>query len=544
MESQDEGLLRDFCGPPNNDSVIWPHSKFGYCKELLVFELTSHVMLAITSGLYIGYIQHTDHQNLKKSRALKSRQLVSLTASLIPILNIIGSLVHVETKLAPVEYLTDSCAFLAWAVHTVYLVKLRRARIKHIRGHVPVLLMWPLTLLSSVIRVAGVIRKQQYGTASKLNEIEKILTFVEISLQLLYLLSVLPSPKHARTNCEQNQGRHIFPSINEDVADEESHLLRGTRRSCAQDEYGAPLELGVAEEHANVFSKLVLWWIQPLMRRGARGEIRSTDDVFRLPKSLQTRNVEESFGKVLFRGSSSSGVTDYSGARDSTLQESLQMPAGSLFSEEQLHGLSGNSYSSEYDDTIAHEIRSPRSKSHSRPTLLGALLRVFGVRYFSLGIVKFVCDLLSFSGPLLLNALVSFMENTGKNREPVINGWLYAGGLFLSSFVVSFMSIHYNYQIFKILIRMRAAVITVTYRKALVVSTTALSRFTTGEIVNFMSVDSERIINICLSFHELWSLPVKIAVALFLLHQQLGLAFLTGLYTYIYMWVIPPGWGN
>lgn len=521
----DDSLLREFCGPPNNDSIIWPHSKYGYCKELLVFGLTSHAMLAVTSGLYIGYIQNTEHQNLKKSRALKCRQIVSFLTSLIPVIQIVWSLFNTQ-KLTPVEYLTYSCTFLAWVVHTVYLVKLRRAGIKHIRGHVPVLLMWPLTLLSTVVKVVEVVETLKHEDTSNLQEIEKILSFVGIALQLLYFLTVLPSPRHARANYERGQGRRIFPSINDDATDEESPLIRRSR-SYSRDRYGALVELGVAEEHANIFSKMVLSWIQPLMKRGARGDLRTADDVFRLPWELQTRNVEESFSEVYFKGSSAYSVTDYNTSYASTPMGNVNMPPDSLFSNEPLHGV--NSYSSDFEDTITNEIRSPPSstcKSQKKCTLLGALLGVFGVRYFALGVVKFVCDLLSFSGPLLLNALVSFMEN--KNNEPVLNGWLYAGGLCLSSFIVSFMSIHYNYQIFKILIRMRAAIVTMTYRKALVVSSTTLSRFTTGEIVNFMSVDSERIINICQSFHELWSLPVKIGVALFLLHQQLGLAFLTG----------------
>ncbi|GFR60827.1 multidrug resistance-associated protein 7-like [Elysia marginata] len=44
-----------------------------------------------------------------------------------------------------------------------------------------------------------------------------------------------------------------------------------------------------------------------------------------------------------------------------------------------------------------------------------------------------------------------------------------------------------------------------------------------------MSTDVDRILNFCPSFHAFWSLPFQIGVALFLLHQQVGLAFLAGL---------------
>ena len=42
------------------------------------------------------------------------------------------------------------------------------------------------------------------------------------------------------------------------------------------------------------------------------------------------------------------------------------------------------------------------------------------------------------------------------------------------------------------------------------------------QVVNFMSTDTDRIVNFCLSFHQFWSLPFQVAVALYLLHQQVG----------------------
>ena len=38
-----------------------------------------------------------------------------------------------------------------------------------------------------------------------------------------------------------------------------------------------------------------------------------------------------------------------------------------------------------------------------------------------------------------------------------------------------------------------------------------------------MSVDADRVVNLCVSLHELWSLPAQIAIALFLLYTQVRL---------------------
>ncbi|NXC80564.1 MRP7 protein, partial [Cercotrichas coryphoeus] len=158
--------------------------------------------------------------------------------------------------------------------------------------------------------------------------------------------------------------------------------------------------------------------------------------------------------------------------------------------------------------------------------LVSVLHAAFGLRFYSLGLLKLAGGLLDFSGPLLLNLLVNFMES---RQEPLSHGVLYALGLFAGSFLGALLRNQFGYEINKVALMVRAAVISAIYRKALRVSGTSLARFTVGEIVNFMSTDTSRLVNFCRSFHELWSLPVQLAITLYLLHQQVGIAFLGGM---------------
>uniref|UniRef100_A0A8C3SVR7 ABC-type xenobiotic transporter n=1 Tax=Chelydra serpentina TaxID=8475 RepID=A0A8C3SVR7_CHESE len=150
----------------------------------------------------------------------------------------------------------------------------------------------------------------------------------------------------------------------------------------------------------------------------------------------------------------------------------------------------------------------------------------FGLRYYSLGLLKLAGSLLGFSGPLLLNLLVSFMES---HQEPLSHGVLYALGLFAGSFLGALLRNQFSYEVNKVMLTVRAAVISAIYRKALRVSGSSLAGFTMGEIVNFMSTDTDRLVNFCISFHEVWSLPFQFAITLYLLYQQVGVAFLGGL---------------
>ncbi|NXH91982.1 MRP7 protein, partial [Edolisoma coerulescens] len=157
--------------------------------------------------------------------------------------------------------------------------------------------------------------------------------------------------------------------------------------------------------------------------------------------------------------------------------------------------------------------------------LLSVLHAAFGLRFYTLGLLKLAGSLLDFSGPLLLNLLVNFMES---RQEPLSHGVLYVLGLFAGSFLGALLRNQFSYEMNKMTLMVRAAVISAIYRKALRVSSTSLVRFSVGEIVNFMSTDTGRLVNFCLSFHELWILPVQLAITLYLLYQQVGVAFLGG----------------
>ncbi|NXJ16927.1 MRP7 protein, partial [Odontophorus gujanensis] len=180
---------------------------------------------------------------------------------------------------------------------------------------------------------------------------------------------------------------------------------------------------------------------------------------------------------------------------------------------------------------LPRKLQAARVCDHSHHTqeavqLLSVLHAAFGLRFYSLGLLKLAGSLLSFAGPLLLNLLVNFMES---RQEPLSHGVLYALGLFAGSFLGALLRNQFSYEVQKVMLMVRAAVISAIYRKALRVGCTSLSRFTVGEIVNFMSTDTSRLVNFCLSFHEVWSLPFQFAITLYLLYQQVGVAFLGGL---------------
>ena len=165
------------------------------------------------------------------------------------------------------------------------------------------------------------------------------------------------------------------------------------------------------------------------------------------------------------------------------------------------------------------------------PSLLWAFWSLLGSVYVWLGVLKFISDLTVFIGPLLLNSLVTFLtsQTDGGEAEAAWHGYLYALGLVGGVVVSSVLGTQYTYRSRRVSMRVRSAMVSLVYSKSLSISGMAKRHFSSGQVTNIMSVDTERVMDICTSFHDFWSLPVQIAVALYLLHAQVGLALLAGL---------------
>lgn len=67
--------------------------------------------------------------------------------------------------------------------------------------------------------------------------------------------------------------------------------------------------------------------------------------------------------------------------------------------------------------------------------------------------------------------------------------------------------------------RIRTALITAIYDKLLRIPVCELSS-SSGQIMNYVSTDVDRIVNFANSFHQFWSLPVQLIAVLFLLYRQ------------------------
>ncbi|KAI5057619.1 hypothetical protein GOP47_0027634, partial [Adiantum capillus-veneris] len=160
-------------------------------------------------------------------------------------------------------------------------------------------------------------------------------------------------------------------------------------------------------------------------------------------------------------------------------------------------------------------------------SLFHAIYLVYRQQYLYIGIVKVLNDASGFAGPLLLHAIVGNMEK-GSIENAQLAYWC-AIGIGIMSALRAFLGTQYTFLVAKLKLQLRASIIMLIYHRALHVSLSDRSSFSNGEIQTLMSVDAERIVNLCGSLHELWSLPLQMIAALSFLYLQVKFSFVAGL---------------
>ncbi|XP_054164141.1 multidrug resistance-associated protein 1-like [Oppia nitens] len=168
-----------------------------------------------------------------------------------------------------------------------------------------------------------------------------------------------------------------------------------------------------------------------------------------------------------------------------------------------------------------------KSKTKNHIKLIGPLLKTFWLQMFFVSLIKLMASSLVFISPLVLDSLLSFMNPN--NTEPYWRGYFYALIMFVALMIESILNNQYEYQNNLLAMRIRATIISVIYNKTLKLSSCGRKSFTSGEIVNLMSVDCQRVIDFFLMVNFVWSAPLQITIVLILLWQQLGIATLAGL---------------
>ncbi|RDD40608.1 Multidrug resistance-associated protein 1 [Trichoplax sp. H2] len=160
------------------------------------------------------------------------------------------------------------------------------------------------------------------------------------------------------------------------------------------------------------------------------------------------------------------------------------------------------------------------------PSLVLAFGRTFGSTFIFAGVLKVTQDTLSFVAPQILRALIAF---TADASQPMWQGFAYAFMMFAITFIQSCTNHQFYHRCFVTSIRLKSTIIWAVYRKSLVLSNSSRKSSATGEIINLVSVDAQKLSEAVLYLHMVWAAPIQISLATYFLWQELGPSVMAGL---------------
>ncbi|KAM1873466.1 hypothetical protein ACFX13_007298 [Malus domestica] len=127
----------------------------------------------------------------------------------------------------------------------------------------------------------------------------------------------------------------------------------------------------------------------------------------------------------------------------------------------------------------------------------------------------------SFVGPYLIDTLVQYLYG---RRQFKNEGYVLVSAFLFAKLVECLTQRHWFFKTQQAGVRIRAVLVTAIYNKGLTLSCQSKQGHTSGEIINFMTVDAERIGDFTWYMHYPWIILVQVGFALVILYINLGLA--------------------
>lgn len=172
-----------------------------------------------------------------------------------------------------------------------------------------------------------------------------------------------------------------------------------------------------------------------------------------------------------------------------------------------------------------NQLRQNNSDS-TKNLVLWAIAKVYMKENILVAIFTFLRTISVVISPLILYAFVNYSNGNEKNLS---EGLIILGCLILFKVVESLSQRHWFFISRRIGMRMRSALMVAVYQKQLKLSSLGRKRHSTGEIVNYIVVDSYRMGEFPWWFHTTWSNGVQLFLSIVVLFGVIGYGAIPGL---------------
>ncbi|NXA61445.1 MRP6 protein, partial [Mohoua ochrocephala] len=261
------------------------------------------------------------------------------------------------------------------------------------------------------------------------------------------------------------------------------------------------------EASSSFLSKITYWWFSGLLWKGSQQAL-GVDDLWPVRKQDSSEEIvawaEREWKKCRSRGQQK--------------MESATFKKG------------------QKTDTGIAEAEETEALLQSKHSQSGPLLKMFwstfGTSFLLSTVCLVICDVFLFSTPKLLSLFLKFIED---QAAPSWLGYFYAFSMFLVGCLQTLFEQRYMYMCLVLGLRLRTAVTGLVYRKILVMSNASRKAAAIGEIVNLVSVDVQKLMDLIIYFNGTWLAPIRIVICFVFLWQLLGPSALTAIAVFLFL---------
>ncbi|KAK4799126.1 hypothetical protein SAY86_024491 [Trapa natans] len=156
-----------------------------------------------------------------------------------------------------------------------------------------------------------------------------------------------------------------------------------------------------------------------------------------------------------------------------------------------------------------------------KPSLAWAIIKSFWKESASNAIFAGLNTIVSYVGPFMISYFVDYLG--GKETIPH-QGYVLAGTFFVAKLIETLTTRQWYLGVDILGMHVRSALTAMVYQKGLKLSSSSKQSHTSGEIVNYMAVDVQRVGDYSWYLHDIWMLPMQIVLALAILYKNVGIA--------------------
>ncbi|KAM4698698.1 multidrug resistance-associated protein 1-like [Rhinophrynus dorsalis] len=445
---------------------------FSQCFHNSVLNWIPSIYLFLCSPFYIAYLRYHGEGYIRMSILNKAKTCLGALLVLICYIELFYTIWNMTHNIpqAPVFLISPLVLGSSMLLATCVI---QYERMQGVRSSALLLFFWLLALLCSTFQL----RTKITTAISAAPEIDK----VRYTLFVLYFILVLAQS----VLCTFSDQHPFFSNIKNEA------------NPCPVSD-------------ASFLSQVTFSWFTEIMFRGYKQPLKD-EDIWSLRTSDTAEEILATFSKGIEKEWNKAKLTE------GQTKFSPSSPDKEI-------------WISQLEDSETEQLLKSPNLQISQKTLVKIILRTFGLYYLLAALLMVLYTAFLFISPELVRLLLNLLKNPS---VPAWQGFLVAALLLICPCCQSLFLHQHDYICYVVGMRLRAAIVGSVYKKALIISSAGRKNSSAGEIVNLISTDVQKLMDLATCLNYMWSAPVTIIVAMYFLWQTLGVAVLAGVAVFI-----------